>query len=122
MNFLGMGSMEVLVVLLVAFIFLGPARMIDTGKSLGRAIRQLRRMSADLSESWLDEEDFSLTERPKVHRRGGRGASSNASESQRTTGEQDAAESGGPVAYRPAAARPDEADNTPASESERPGT
>ena len=120
MNFLGMGTMEVLVVLLVAFIFLGPARMIDTGKSLGRAIRQLRRMSADLSESWLDEEDFSLTERPKVHRRGGRGTPSNAGDTDRPANKEGGAEPGGPVAYRPATAEPEEA--SPTSESERPGT
>ncbi len=118
MNFLGMGTMEVLVVLLVAFIFLGPARMIDTGKSLGRAIRQLRRMSADLSESWLDEEDFSLTERPKVHRQGGRGAPSEPSQSQPSTAGEDAAEPDGPVAFRQSPSRAD--DDTPPSGGERP--
>ena len=118
MNFLGMGTMEVFVVLLVAFIFLGPAKMIDTGKSLGRAIRQLRRMSADLSESWLDEEDFSLEERPKVHRKGGRGAPSNTGDAPRQSSENGAAESGGPVAFKPSSEEPEAP--RPAAGSERP--
>ena len=108
MSLLGMGTMEVFVVLLVAFIFLGPARMIETGKSLGRAIRQLRQMSADLSESWLDEEDFSLDERPKVHRRGGRGAPSKGNDSGPGESGGQATGSEGPVAYRTSSDRPDE--------------
>ena len=73
MNFFGMGSLEILIILLVAFIFLGPERMIDAARTLGRTVRQLRRMSADLSESWLSEEELGLTEQPIVHSRGGRG-------------------------------------------------
>ena len=48
MSFLGMGPMEVLIVLLVAFIFLGPARMVDAARVLGKGMRELRRLSAEL--------------------------------------------------------------------------
>ena len=106
MNFLGMGPMEVLLILLVAFIFLGPSRMIESGRSLGRAIRQLRRMSADISESWLDEDDFRLTERPIVHKKGGRGGPADGNDPAPDDGA--AAEQGGPVRYRAASeARPE---------------
>ena len=58
MNFLGMGPMEVLIVLLVAFIFLGPERMVDAARMLGKATRELRRMAAELPRLDLDQDDL----------------------------------------------------------------
>ena len=40
MNFLGMGSLEVLAILLVAFIFLGPDRMVEAARFLGKMARR----------------------------------------------------------------------------------
>ena len=57
MNFLGMGPMEVFIVLLVAFIFLGPERMVDAARMLGKATRELSRMAAELPRLDLDQED-----------------------------------------------------------------
>ena len=57
MNFLGMGPMEVFIVLLVAFIFLGPERMVDAAKMLGKATRELSRMAAELPRLDLDQDD-----------------------------------------------------------------
>ena len=57
MNFLGMGPMEVLIVLLVAFIFLGPERMVDAARMLGKATRELSRMVAELPRLDLDQDD-----------------------------------------------------------------
>ena len=56
MNVLGMGPMEILLVLLVAFIVLGPERMVDAGRLLGKATREARKLSEGLSELSLDEE------------------------------------------------------------------
>ena len=36
MSFLGMGTMEIFIILLVAFIFLGPERMVDAARTLGK--------------------------------------------------------------------------------------
>ncbi len=58
MSFLGMGPMEVFIVLLVAFIFLGPERMVDAARMLGKATRELRRMAAELPRLELDEDDL----------------------------------------------------------------
>ena len=58
MNFLGMGPMEVIIVLLVAFIFLGPERMVDTARMLGKATRELRRMAAELPRLDLDPDNI----------------------------------------------------------------
>ena len=51
-----MGTMEILVVLLLAFILLGPQRMLDAARLLGKATRELRRMSEGLADLSLDEE------------------------------------------------------------------
>ena len=67
MTFLGMGPLEVMIILVVAFIVLGPQRMIDAAKLLGKATQEVRRMSQGLTEA-LDE----TMEEPRVHRPGGR--------------------------------------------------
>ena len=55
MNFLGMGTMEFLIIMLVAFIFLGPERMVDAARFMGKAVRSARRMTSELSQSMLAE-------------------------------------------------------------------
>lgn len=70
MNFLGLGPFEILVVLIVAFIFLGPERMVDAARFLGRVVREVRRLSAQLPEIDLESEEL-IRERPIVHRGGG---------------------------------------------------
>ena len=45
MNILGVGSLEILVILVVAMLVLGPTRIVEYGRSLGRISRELRRMS-----------------------------------------------------------------------------
>ena len=55
MSVLGMGYVELLVILLVAFIFLGPERMVDAARLLGKAVREVRNMAADLPSLDLDE-------------------------------------------------------------------
>ena len=70
MNFGGMGTLEVLFILLIAFIFLGPQRMGDAAKTLGKLVRDLRRMTADLPELVLDEDD-KPAKSPIVNRRSG---------------------------------------------------
>lgn len=43
MNFMGMGIMELAVVLVIAFLVLGPSRSIDTARSAGKLLGDLRR-------------------------------------------------------------------------------
>ena len=71
MSFLGMGYMEVLIVLLIAFILLGPERMVDSARMLGKAVREVRRMAAELPSLDLDEDLTGPLETPIVHRGGG---------------------------------------------------
>ena len=57
MNFFGVGNMELIVVLLVALLVLGPARMVDAARTVGKfwneAQRTLRSV-ADTATAQLD--------------------------------------------------------------------
>ena len=57
MNILGMGSFELLIVLLVAFIFLGPTKMIETAKNIGKLLKNAKDMARDMQEIIIDEEN-----------------------------------------------------------------
>ncbi len=63
MSFLGMGLLEILVIFLIAFILVGPERMVDMGKKAGKLVRELRKMSAGLQESisMTEFDDMDLT-------------------------------------------------------------
>ena len=50
MNFLGMGPMEMILIFLVAFLLLGHERMIETAKLLGKAAKEIRRISTNISQ------------------------------------------------------------------------
>ena len=54
MSFLGMGTMEILIILLVAFIFLGPERMADAARTLGKWTGELRRMGSTVQAEMDD--------------------------------------------------------------------
>lgn len=57
MNILGMGTLEILVILLLAFIFLGPSKMVDAARILGKASREVRRMATEFSTAQLLSEN-----------------------------------------------------------------
>ena len=45
MNFLNVGPWEVTVILIIAILVVGPKRMVEVGRSIGRAASQMRRLS-----------------------------------------------------------------------------
>jgi hypothetical protein len=49
MNFMGMGLLEMGVILLVAFLVLGPSKTIETARTVGKVMRDLRRTFADIT-------------------------------------------------------------------------
>ena len=55
MNFLGLGPMEILLILIVALIIFGPGRLPEIASGLGKAIREFRRMSSELTRDWTRE-------------------------------------------------------------------
>ena len=53
-----MGTLEILVILLVALIVVGPAKLVEVGKTLGKIARTLRRASFDLTSEVSKELDI----------------------------------------------------------------
>ena len=64
MNFLGIGPMELLLILIIALIIFGPGRLPEIGAALGKSIREFRQMSQDLTTE-LGKELQAATEAPK---------------------------------------------------------
>jgi Tat protein translocase TatB subunit len=54
-NLFGIGPGELLLILILAFIVLGPGRLPEIGRSLGQAIRQLREASEDITGQFRQE-------------------------------------------------------------------
>ena len=51
MNFFGIGTLELLVILLVAFIALGPGKTIEVARTIGRMTREARRTFTDIMDA-----------------------------------------------------------------------
>jgi Sec-independent protein translocase protein TatA len=51
MDFFGIGGAEVLVILLVAFLVMGPSRIVRFGQELGKLSRKARQASDDLTSA-----------------------------------------------------------------------
>ena len=50
-NFFGIGTLELLVILVVAFIALGPAKTIDLARTIGRMTREARRTFNEIADA-----------------------------------------------------------------------
>ena len=57
MDFLGIGSLELLAIMLVAFLVLGPMRMAEMARSLGNFIREVRRTTGEIPAILALEEE-----------------------------------------------------------------
>lgn len=55
MDFLGIGPLELLVVLIIALIVVGPERLPEIAQSIGKTLRDLRTMSQGLTSDWQQE-------------------------------------------------------------------
>jgi len=54
MNFFGIGIPELMLILVIALIVFGPERLPEIGRSLGKAVRDFRQMSAGFTSEWQD--------------------------------------------------------------------
>ena len=97
MSFLGMGTLEVLVVLLVAFILLGPQRMVDAARVFGKVVAEVRRMTVDLPQLIMEEDAPGPDDTPKTV---GRGGSPTASQADGPEEDDQGEDREGPVAFR----------------------
>ena len=65
MDFLGIGSGEIILIFLVALLIWGPGRIIEIGRSMGRTVRAFRKATSDLTAQVsreLEEEKKNLRE------------------------------------------------------------
>ncbi len=96
-----MGALEILIILLVAFIFLGPERMVDAARTLGRWTGELRRMSAGVQ---AEINGLSVTDVPQAEQRRAPATPNRSQASQPAEGANDAPDDipteDGPVAFR----------------------
>ena len=57
MNVFGIGTLELLVILLVAFIALGPGKTVEVARTIGRMAREARRTFTDIMDAASVTED-----------------------------------------------------------------
>ena len=65
---LGIGSWEILLILILALIILGPSKLTDFARTLGKTVRAIKKASADLTTAVTREMDITrneLTSPPK---------------------------------------------------------
>jgi len=55
MNILGMGPAELLLIFVIALIVLGPGKLPEIARTLGKAVRELRRMSMEVTAEFAKE-------------------------------------------------------------------
>jgi len=64
MNFFGIGAVELVFVLVVALLVLGPNRMVETARTLGKYVRELQRAASELPKLLSLDEEPSKAELP----------------------------------------------------------
>lgn len=68
MDLFGMGMGEILLILVVALIVWGPGRIVEIGKTLGKAARALRKASFDLTTQLSKELEGEEKDHPSQSR------------------------------------------------------
>ena len=64
MDFLGIGTPEIILVLLLAFVIFGPKRIVEISREAGRALRNLSRDAASIQRQLEDELSSDKTGQP----------------------------------------------------------
>lgn len=59
----GLGMQELILILVVALVIIGPKKLPDIARALGRAMREFRRATDDLKQNF-DMDTIELTQRP----------------------------------------------------------
>ena len=63
MDFMAVGTSEILMILLVAILVVGPNRIVEVARTIGKVMRTLRKASFDLTSTITKE----LDEEKKTH-------------------------------------------------------
>ncbi len=56
MDLFGIGPLEILIILLIAYLVLGPARMVEIARSLSNFLREVRQATSELPDLLAIEE------------------------------------------------------------------
>ena len=70
MDFMGIGLGELLLILVIAFLAFGPAKMIEIGRSIGKTVRGFKKATGDLTSQFskeLDEQKKEFQETKEKH-------------------------------------------------------
>lgn len=107
MNVFGIGGLELLVILLVAFVALGPGKTVEVARTIGRMAREARRTFTDIMDAAsLSDTDVSATrDQPNPNRSSGASSQPPSDPLPMPSHLQDSANS--------PPAQPDETDSTP---------
>ena len=116
MSFLGMGPLEIVIILVIAFIALGPERMIDAARYLGRLVGEGRKLASDMPRMVVEDDDIKIVNAGETISMT-RGADQRRDE--KTVGDDSQAEESagddGPVAFTPASETGSESADTSGS-------
>lgn len=90
----GIGSMELIVILVVALLVIGPKKLPDMARALGKGLGEFKRMSSDLQSTITAEADKSEENerRKREERRKAAEAKARAAKTEQTDPEQKTAE------------------------------
>lgn len=70
MDFFGIGTGELLMIILVALLVLGPNRVVEFGRSAGKVMRSVKKASFDLTSAVTKELDEENGHSPGVEKKG----------------------------------------------------
>ena len=66
MNFLGVGPMELVIVATLAYFLLGPKKMGEAGKAIGKILRELREQRDEFTSMLMESVDIEDKPKPPV--------------------------------------------------------
>ncbi len=84
MGFLDMGALEILLIMVVALIIWGPAKIPEIARTLGRTMRALRKITSDLTTTITRELDLEEENRPSQPKDSSRDETKEATDADKT--------------------------------------
>ncbi len=90
--------MEIILILIIAFIFLGPERMVDAARLLGKVVQEGRNLASQVPRVVVEDDDIKLVSGGQTTSLSGQPQSTTASGAGAGESEDDG-ESDGPVAF-----------------------
>ncbi|MFH1382874.1 MAG: twin-arginine translocase TatA/TatE family subunit [Chloroflexota bacterium] len=77
MDFFGLGPLELILIIVVAFIIFGPGRVVEISRGLGKTVRAFRKATTDLTQQINKEIELEHKEPPPTADTGDQSARTN---------------------------------------------